>query len=93
MSRALLPLAILLAGLLGCDRARPILICHNANCVEPADPEADDTIESLRASLALEWAGKPAMDGIEIDLIWDRIGDRCLFAHDLRRRDLSLAAP
>ena len=42
---------------LGCNappEERPLLICHNSNCVEPPAPEEDDTLEALEASLALE---------------------------------------
>ena len=66
-----------------CDRPAPLVICHNANCVEPVDYGADDTLPALQESLAIEHAGRPAIDGIEIDSFW--IGDQatCVFAHDL----------
>jgi hypothetical protein len=77
-----LVLGIALA-LAGCDRPRVRLICHNANCVEPTDPANDDTLEALAESLALEFDGKPALDGIEIDSFWRGTDGVCLFAHDL----------
>lgn len=66
-----------------CERPQPKVICHNGNCVEPTDPENDDTIEALRESLALEHQGRPAIDGIEIDTFWRRSDGTCLYAHDL----------
>lgn len=66
-----------------CDRPRPLVICHNANCVEPPEPRRDDTLDALRASLALAVDGRPAIDGVEIDLFWHGQQNRCLFAHDL----------
>ncbi len=62
---------------------RPRVICHNSNCVEPADPGEDDTVEALRASLALQRDGRPFIDGVEIDTFWSGEESRCLFAHDL----------
>lgn len=65
---------------------RPKLICHNSNCVEPADPAQDDTLDSMDASLKLrDDDGRPLIDGIEMDLFWHRAEDRCIFAHDLDR--------
>jgi hypothetical protein len=74
--------AVLLAA---CDRPEAIVICHNANCAEPADPEADDTIDALRESLALELGGGPVIDGIEVDTFWRGEDGVCLYAHDLDR--------
>lgn len=65
--------------------ASPALICHNANCVEPANPDEDDTVAALQASLALEAGGVPLIDGVEIDTFWHGEDARCLFAHDLER--------
>lgn len=80
----LLTLALLAAT--ACDDAppQPALICHNANCVEPANPAEDDTPEALSASLALvDTANRPLIDGVEIDTFWFGEESRCLFAHDL----------
>jgi hypothetical protein len=68
---------------LACDRPEATLVCHNANCVEPVDPERDDTLPALRESLALEYEGRPAIDGIEIDSFWHGERGECVFAHDL----------
>lgn len=75
---------------------QPALICHNANCVEPANPAEDDTPEALAASLALvDDADRPLIDGVEIDTFWFGEEARCLFAHDLAEpesaRDASVA--
>ncbi|MCO4763297.1 MAG: hypothetical protein KC502_17400 [Myxococcales bacterium] len=68
----------------GCaSESQPALICHNSNCVEPPDPHADDTLDALTASLALELDGRPAVDGIETDIFWSGESKRCIFAHDL----------
>jgi hypothetical protein len=64
---------------LACDRPRPLVFCHNANCAGQPSSEKDDRIEGLREALALEWRGAPLLDGIELDFVWD--GTRCLFAH------------
>ena len=77
--------AILLLALAACDRPRSLVICHNANCAEPADPERDDTLEALGESLALEHDGLPVFDGIELDTFWRGADDICLYAHDLDR--------
>lgn len=63
------------------------MICHNANCVEPANPEADDTVDALRESLALFDGSTPGpvIDGIEVDTFWRGVDDVCLYAHDLDR--------
>ena len=63
--------SLLFASLVAaCDRPDTLVICHNANCVEPTDPANDDTIPALRDSLALRIAGMPAIDGTEIDSFW-----------------------
>lgn len=74
---------LLLACLGACDRPQVKVICHNANCVEPTDPEADDTFPAMRESLALQVDGRPAIDAFEIDSFWRGSDDTCLFAHDL----------
>ncbi|MDQ3341282.1 MAG: hypothetical protein M4D80_39510 [Myxococcota bacterium] len=68
-----LGLAALLAA---CERPDMLIVCHNSNCVEPQDPDRDDTVEALQESLALG----PVIDGIEMDLLVHE--GRCLFAHD-----------
>jgi hypothetical protein len=78
--RALASLVVLAAA---CDRPEVLVICHNANCVEPADPALDDTLESLRQSLQLSINGRPVIDGIELDLFWRGSDGQCLLAHDL----------
>ncbi|MFU8803261.1 MAG: hypothetical protein ACNA8W_05590 [Bradymonadaceae bacterium] len=66
------------------DEYVPRVICHNANCLEPTNPDLDSTVESLEASLAMEDEdGRPFIDGMEIDTFWYGDEDRCLFAHDL----------
>jgi len=74
-----------IAALAGCyvdDRPASLVLCHNANCVEPHQVSRDDTVAALRASLALTGAdGHPLLDGIELDLF--RHEGRCLFAHDV----------
>ena len=69
--------------LAACDR-RPqaILMCHNSNCAHATDPAADDTLASLEDSLALTYLGRPPIDGVEIDTLWDSERSLCLFAHD-----------
>lgn len=81
MSR-LLVLVLLLAG---CRQPiEALLVCHNSNCVEPPDPQNDDTRAALRESLALRHDdGRPVVDGVEIDLFWRGADGACLFAHDL----------
>ncbi len=69
-----------LAG--GCDVPTTLLVCHNSNCAEPVDPERDDTVSAMRESLALQVNGRPAIDGIEIDLLYRARDGACLFAHD-----------
>jgi hypothetical protein len=85
---ALVAAAVVFAG---CDRPDTLLLCHNANCVEPPDPSKDDTLDAMRASLALELDGRPVIDGMEVDLFWQGGAERCLFAHDLK--DLDSASP
>ncbi len=66
----------------------PKVICHNANCVEPATPKEDDTLPALTESLALvDSDGRSLLDGVEIDTFWYGEEDRCLFAHDLESVD------
>jgi hypothetical protein len=68
----------------GCDdREVTRVICHNANCVEPTDPELDDTLGAMQESLALRISGRPAIDALEVDSYWRGSDDTCLFAHDL----------
>jgi hypothetical protein len=82
----LLPLVGVAAVSMACaPPAQPALICHNSNCVEPANPDEDDTVPALEASLALEEEGVPLIDGVEIDTFWFGEEARCLFAHDLER--------
>jgi hypothetical protein len=67
-----------------CDRPdNGLVICHNANCAEPADPDRDDTIEAMQESLALLDGDTPIIDGIEVDTFWRGSDDVCLYAHDL----------
>jgi hypothetical protein len=74
---------LLLLAFGACDRPHALLICHNSNCVDPADPEADDSLAALTQSLALDVNGKTAIDGIEVDLFWRGTDDTCIFAHDI----------
>ncbi len=83
-------LLVILTAHVACssDVEAPRIICHNANCVEPANPVEDDTPEALNASLALVDAQDvPLIDGVEIDTFWFGEEDRCLFAHDLADPD------
>ncbi|HEX4418472.1 MAG TPA: hypothetical protein VH165_11260 [Kofleriaceae bacterium] len=86
--RLVLVLAIAAAagggGLAGCTSTdRPLLICHNANCVEGSPTGGDDTLDALRGSLALRMPdGTHPYDGVEIDSVWDRARGQCTFAHD-----------
>lgn len=78
--RRLAGLAVASIGCIGASK--PLLICHNANCAEGATAEADDTLDALRASLALRMpGGEVAFDGLELDSVWDRRLGRCTFAH------------
>lgn len=75
---------VLLVALAACDRPPSLVICHNANCAEPADPERDDTIEALRESLELPLeGGLPVFDGVELDTFFRAADSTCLYAHDL----------
>ncbi|KAB2905996.1 MAG: hypothetical protein F9K40_06590, partial [Kofleriaceae bacterium] len=47
-----------------CDRPRTLVICHNANCTGDTSPANSDTIEGLRAALALEHEARPLLDGV-----------------------------
>jgi len=91
VTRTGLSLALLIAGC----QARPsgVVICHNANCAEPADPARDDTIEAMRESLALERDGLPVIDGIEVDTFWRAADSTCLYAHDLDHDVTPATAP
>lgn len=71
-----------LLALAACERPRPLVICHNGNCISP-DVRRDDTVEALQQSLALRYEGLPVLDGVELDLFWYGNGERCIFAHDL----------
>ena len=75
-----LALAMVVAA---CEQPHPLVICHNANCGEPTDPERDDTLPAFRESLALEEDGRPVIDGIELDSFWRGVDDVCLYAHDV----------
>lgn len=70
-------------GAIGCAQPHPIVICHNANCVEPIDPTRDDTLAAFRDSLVLEDGGLPVIDGIELDSFWRGSDGACLYAHDV----------
>ena len=89
MTRACL---LLLALAAACDR-RPqaVLMCHNSNCAHATDPSADDTLSSLDDSLALTYLGRPPIDGVEIDTLWDSERSLCLFAHDFEKSADELA--
>ena len=76
-----LSICLLLAA--ACDRPQALVICHNANCVGPPDPDRDDTMSSLHESLELSYRGGPMLDGMEFDIFWHGQEERCLFAHDL----------
>lgn len=79
MTRSLLvPLTLLSTA---CAREPVIVVCLNANCVPPADVARDDTMEALRESLALQWHGRAAFDGMEIDTVWDASTPRCAFSY------------
>jgi len=73
--------ALVLLALVGCDRPSSLIVCHNGNCADPHDSTRDDTMASLRASLALEVDGRPAFDGMELDLVFH--DGRCWYAHDV----------
>lgn len=70
-------------ALAACTQPHPLVICHNANCVEPTDPERDDTLPAFRESLALQDNGRPVIDGIELDSFWRGADNVCLYAHDV----------
>lgn len=65
----------------GCERTQPLVICHNGNCAGDARPSEDDTLEALQASLDLRWEGRPTIDGVELDTMWHRPTQACLFEH------------
>jgi len=83
---------LLLALAAACDR-RPqaVLMCHNSNCAHATDPAADDTLTSLDDSLALTYLGRPPIDGVEVDTLWDSERSLCLFAHDFAKSADELA--
>ncbi len=89
--RSSAPLALVAFAAAACEVPSPRLICHNGNCAEPTDPARDDTIEALLESLDLEHAGRPAIDGIEIDTFWRGSDDTCLYAHDLDAPQMTVA--
>ena len=64
-----------------CQRDPAVVMCMNANCVTPIDVDRDNTMSALAESLQLQWQGRPAFDGIEIDTVWDADGSRCLFTY------------
>ena len=76
----------IVVGLMGCvvpdERPQATVVCHNANCAHATNPAADDTLQMLDDSLALEYRGRSAIDGIEVDTLWDRQRSLCIFAHD-----------
>lgn len=69
--------------MVACTQPHPIVICHNANCGEPTDPENDDTLPAFRESLTLQESGRPAIDGIELDsfLIYKIVSDAAVAAN------------
>jgi hypothetical protein len=76
--------AVLGALLAACtEQPHPVVICHNANCGEPTDPERDDTLPAFRESLALVENGRPVIDGIELDSFLRGADSACLYAHDV----------
>jgi hypothetical protein len=72
----------LVLALVACERPRPLVICHNANCTGDTSPRNSDTIPGLQAALALTRDGRRVVDGIELDFLWDAPRERCAFAHD-----------
>jgi len=74
-------LVVALALVVGCERPPTLVICHNGNCAGTADPADDDTLEALSASLDLRWRGRPVIDGVEVDALWHRPTQTCLFDH------------
>jgi hypothetical protein len=77
------------ATALACDeRPDAILMCHNSNCAHATDPQKDDTIGALQDSLDLEYMDRPAIDGVELDILWDGDTGACLFAHDFGAGDI-----
>lgn len=65
------------------ERAELLVMCHNSNCAGPVDPSRDDRLEALAESLALRHEGRAVIDGIEIDSVWLRAEERCIYVHDL----------
>lgn len=86
-------MALLLVGA-GCggETYQPAIICHNSHCVEPPDPDLDDSPEVLKKSLAAtDDAGQPILDGMEMDLFWRGSDNQCVFAHDLNQENPAMA--
>ena len=77
-----LPWVIAMLLAVACERPDALVLCHNANCAGPPDPDRDDTIEALEESLALEYRGRPVIDGVEVDVFWHGARGRCEFSHD-----------
>ncbi len=98
MARPCVVAAISLLSLVACTQPRVLVLCHNANCAGSTDPNRDDTVQALRASLAQRFEGRPAVDGVEMDLFWNGHADdgkgRCQLAHEQREHasDASEAA-
>ena len=79
----------------GCvDEYDPVVICHNANCIEPTSPEEDSSMETLEESLRYmdEALGRPVVDGMELDTFWWGEEGQCLFAHDLDHPERAVEA-
>lgn len=80
---AVVALVLGLGLAVACDEQRSaILICHNSNCARATEPNRDDTLASLRESLALRYQGRPVIDGIELDSLWVAELGGCYFGHD-----------
>lgn len=81
---------------LGCGdpEYNPVIICHNANCEEPTNPEDDSSMESLLQSLQLfdDERSRPFYDGMEVDTFWWGEEGKCLFAHDLDHPERAVEA-
>src|SRR5688572_5907147 len=68
-------LAAVLAGACVVERHQALVVCHNSNCAGPPDPTRDDSLEAMYDSLALRDEGRPTIDGIEVDTLWDGATD------------------
>ena len=93
------PVAVVVSALafgVGCgdNTYQPRVICHNANCQEPADPENDSLMWTLEQSMELvdSERQRPPFDGIELDTFWSGEEERCLMAHDLDNPDEAVDA-